>query len=182
LARIKSTLDLILEKTKHLSLSEQEKDALKQQELDQEARRHLLPFLREEKDIHSLTRWLGEAPPERRSEALDVCRNLLIQSLSPFDPNERVLMAVEKLLGGQARQEWESLLGRLKDGYADILKNALARAEDQFRELLASQGIRGPAVVPCPERTPAWKQEESKLIAQFQEAFRKGPGSTFPQR
>jgi len=45
MAKIKSTLDLIMEKTRHLSLNEEEKDALEQQQLSHQVQTPLARYL-----------------------------------------------------------------------------------------------------------------------------------------
>jgi hypothetical protein len=182
LGQIKSTLDLILEKTKHLSLTEQEKATLKQEKFADEARRHILPFLSEQREIHALSQWIEQISKDAKEEALGICAKLFIESLSPFEGNERILAGVEKLFGREARARWESLLNRLRGEFTDLRQKALARAESRFRELLESEGVRGRAVIPCAERTPEWNKEEEKLLARFQEAVQEGLGSQFHQR
>ena len=182
LAQIKSTLDLILEKTKHLHLTDQEKEALKQEESVEQVRRHLLPFLKEEREIHFLSQWLEQVPKDRREEALRISAGILIESLSPFEENKRILIGVEKLFGKEAHAKWKSLLDVSRSEFVDLRRTALTRAESQFRELLASEGIRGRAVVPCVEQTAVWLEEEKKLLDRFRAVFQAGLGSQFPHR
>ncbi|MEW6439448.1 MAG: hypothetical protein AB1640_00790 [bacterium] len=172
MAAIKSTLDLILEKTKHLSLNKDEKEVLKQQELADDVRRHVLPFLNEERELSAFQQWLTRLAPAQQDHARSICLDLFLGSLSPYHENGRVLSGVERILGETGRRAWEAALARRANNSAGLRQQALAEAEARFRELLASEGIRGSGLVPCTECTPAWKEEERRLIARFQEDLR----------
>lgn len=172
MAKIKSTLDLILEKTRHLAPTAQEKEDFKQEEISQEAKRRLLPYLREEKDLQPLMQWIEKLPPETSQEARKICAALFAESLSPFEGNERVLAAVEKILGQKTRADWEAVLSELNATYTRLRQEAWQRAEKQFLDRLAADGIRGPAIKPCTGRSEEWKQEQASILARFQTDFR----------
>lgn len=172
MAKIKSTLDLILEKTKHLTPTAQEREDFRQEEIAQEAKRRLFPYLREEKDLQPLTQWIEKLPPESSREAHGICAELFVEHLSPFEDNEKILHAVEKILGPKARADWEAVLSELHGAYARLRQEAWQRAEQRFLDRLAADGIRGPAIRPCTGRSEEWKQEQAAILARFQAEFR----------
>lgn len=172
MAKIKSTLDLILEKTKHLTPTAQEREDFRQEEIAQEAKRRFIPYLREEKDLQPLIQWIEKLPPETAGEARAICADLFAENLSPFEGNERVLDAVGKILGLKARTDWEAVLSELHEDYARLREEAWQRAEQRFLDRLAADGIRGPAIRPCTGRSEEWKQEQESILARFQTAFR----------
>lgn len=182
MAKIKSTLDLILEKTRHLAPTEQEKEDFKQEEILQEAKRRFFPYLREEKDLQPLMQWIEKLPTETSQEARRICAGLFAESLSPFEGNERVLAAVGKILGRKTRADWEAVLSELDATYARLRGEAWKRAEKRFLDRLAADGIRGPAIKPCTGRSEEWKQEQAKILAQFQTDFRSKLDSRASQR
>jgi len=182
LAKIKSTLDLILEKTKHLAPTAQEKEDFKQEEISQEAKRRFFPYLREEKDLQPLTQWIEKLPPETSQEARRICAGLFAESLSPFEGNDRVLAAVEKILGQETRVRWEAVLSELNATYARLREEAWQRAEKRFLDRLAADGIRGPAIKPCTGRSEEWKQEQASILDRFQTDFRARLDTLAPQR
>lgn len=182
MAKIKSTLDLILEKTRHLAPTAQEKEDFKQEEIFQEAKRRFFPYLREEKDLQPLTQWIEKLPPDTSREARRICAGLFAESLSPFEGNERVLAAVEKILGQNTRADWEAVLSELSTTYARLREEAWQRAEKRYLDRLAADGIRGPAIKPCTSRSEEWKQEQAGILARFQGDFRGKLDSRTSQR
>lgn len=182
MAKIKSTLDLILEKTKHLTPTAQEKEDFRQEEIAQEAKRRFFPYLREEKDLQPLAQWIEKLPPETGREARQICAELFAENLSPFEGNERVLDAVEKILGQKTRADWEAALSELGGAYGRLREEAWQRAAQRFLDRLAADGIRGPAIQPCTEKSEEWKQEQATIRARFQADFRAKIESLGPQR
>ena len=165
MAKIKSTLDLIMEKTKHLSLNEEEKNALEQKELSQRVQTPLVRYLKGERDANYLAHELDLLPPESIEEAKRLCLDFLMDRLSPVEDNQRILAAVEKLLGAAARERWEKMFAPLQSRFLDDLGKAREQAADRCREALAAAGLKGPALLPrVDEKDPTWKEEQEARL------------------
>ena len=181
MAEIKSTLDLIMEKTKHLSLNEEEKQALEQQELNQRVQVPLLRYLKEERDADHLAHELDSLPPEKREEGRSLCLDLFVDSLSPFEDKTRILAGVERLLGKTGRERWEKIIAPLEREYQEEREKAQAEATSRLREDLATAGLRGSALVPCvDEQSALWREEKEKSTKAFRDRVKKGLND--PQR
>jgi hypothetical protein len=181
MGEIKSTLDLIMEKTKHLSLNEEEKQALEKQQLNQQVQVPLLRYLKEERDADYLAHELDSLPPEKREEGRRFCLELFVDSLSPFEENTRVLAGVERLLGKTGRERWEKLISPLKREYQEEREKAQAEVTSGLREILATAGLRGSALLPCvDEQSPLWREEKEKSTKAFRARVRTGLND--PQR
>jgi len=168
MAKIKSTLDLIMEKTKHLSLNTEEKDALEQQQLNQRVQTPLVLYLKGERDANYLAHELDLLPPETIEEGKRLCLGLLMDRLSPLEDNQRILPAVEKLLGKAGRERWEETITPIERRFRDDLRKARGEAADRCREALAAAGLKGPAVLPrVDEEDPAWKEKQETRIQAF---------------
>jgi hypothetical protein len=170
MAKIKSTVDLIMEKTKHLSLNDEEKEALEQQQLFQRVQAPLLRYLQEERDANSLARELDNLPPEKRGEAKRICLELLLDRLSPFADNTRILSGVEALRGQTERERWEKTLAPLAEQHQEDLNKARAEAVARSQEALAAAGLKGSAILPkLDDQAPSWKKEREERIKAFRQ-------------
>ncbi len=168
MAKIKSTIDLIMEKTRHLALNEEEKDALAQQELEQRVQGLVVPYLKGERDAEYLAHELDRFPPETNKQARGLCLRLLMGRLSPFQDNGRILAAVERLSGGTERTRWEQVVAPLEVRYRQDAQKAREEAAVRCREALASAGLAGPALLPrVDEEDPVWKEAREAAARAF---------------
>jgi len=175
MAKIKSTLDLIMEKTQHLSLNEEEKDALEQQQLSQRVQAPLVRYLKGERDANYLAHELDLLPPETIEEGKRLCLGLLIDRLSPLEDNQRVLSGVEKILGETGRESWERTIAPIQRRFLDDLRKTREEAADRCRKALAAVGLEGPALLPrVNEQDPTWKEEQEARIQAFRASVRAG--------
>jgi hypothetical protein len=180
-AEIKSTLDLIMEKTKHLSLNDEEKHALEQQQLNQRVQVPLLRYLKEERDADYLAQELDSLPLEKREEGRRLCLELFVDSLSPFEDNTRMLAGVERLLGKTGRERWEKIVVPLEEEYREEREKAQAEAASSLRETLAAEGLKGSALLPYVDGESPHSREEKERSAQaFRARVKKGLSD--PQR
>ena len=175
MAKIKSTLDLIMEKTKHLSLNTEEKDALEQQQLNRRVQAPLVRYLKGERDANYLVHELDLLPPEKTAEGKRLCLGLLMDRLSPLEDNQRILAAVEMLVGEAGRGRWEETIAPIERRFLDDLRKAREAAADRCREALAASGLKGPAILArVDERDPTWKEEQEAHIQAFRASVKTG--------
>jgi len=173
--KIKSTIDLIMEKTRHLSLNDEEKEALEKQQLIQRVKAPLLRYLQGEKDANSLAHELDQLPPDRHDEGKRICLELLTDRLSPFEDNTRILAAVETIRGETERQRWEKTLAPLEKHHQQDLAKARAEAAARSLEGLAALGLLGSAILPClDDQDPSWKKEWEVRIKAFRDSVKTG--------
>ena len=173
MAKIKSTIDLIMEKTKHLSLNDEEKQALERQKLLQRMQASLVRDLKGERDANFLAHELHRLPPEKRDEAKRIFLELMRDRLSPFEDNTRILAGVETLQSGTERKRWEETLAPLEEQLKEELERARAEAVARSREALAAAGLRGSAILPCiDDHDTSWKKELEERINAFRQSVR----------
>ncbi len=174
MAKIKSTVDLIMEKTKHLSLNAEEKAALEKRQLGQRVQAALTPYLKGERDVNFLAHELARLPPESAEEGKRLCVELLIDGLSPSENSPRILAAAGHLLGEAERERWEKTLVPIQMEARGALQKAGEQAADRCREALAEAGLRGPALLPRPdEEDRSWKEEKEQCLEAFHARVRK---------
>ncbi len=173
MSQIKSTLDIIMEKTKHLSLNSEEKKAYKQKELAQKVGAAAIRFFNKERNADFLARELSLLPKENQQEGKKICMNLFMERLSPFEDTDRILTGAATLLDGAGYEQWKEVVSELKALYISKAEKAKEKIANQARDTLASEGIHGSAVVPnLGEASPFWKGEKEKLAKAYQEAVK----------
>jgi hypothetical protein len=163
-AEIKSTLELILEKTRHMSLSEEEKEEIRTRDLVGRLRGLIQKGL---DGTLSVSQVQAEIEAERKKNPL-TDRHLMAELVARIDPDgetERVFAIMEAVTGldpapfrrviSECRQDVE----RLRD-----------RSAENHRRALQKKGVTGSAVLPNPARDPAWQNasEERKAACRRQ--------------
>ncbi len=162
MAEIKSTLELAMERTKRFAVSEEEKDAIKQNEILQKA---TSLFHRYREGHLPLNDILKETERMERKTAIRVKEYLLsqwIDALSLDDENERILKGVESFKGrsiADVKQEFRQLASQ----YQGEKEKAKEKVRVQLIEALKKEGIWGSAVEPKLEGSQLWQKENENL-------------------
>ncbi len=157
MSEVKSTIDLIMEKTRGMSLTPNEKDRARKEKIRREVRLLVIPYLRGETSLSRLMESLSE-------EALMPALEVLAESLKIDANNSRALDGLQALVG-QAQ-----VLTSLVDDIQSILEEYEAR-RNEVRDLvgnellqeLARGGISGPAVKPAVDDNPKWLEQRKEL-------------------
>jgi hypothetical protein len=162
MAEIKSTLELAMERTKRFTISEKEKDAIKQEEILHKATRL---FHRYREGYLSLNDVLKEIERMESRAAMTVREYLLshwIDALSLTDENERILKGIESLKR-ESVDEAKQRLNRLLSQYQSEREQIKKKTEADLIEALKKDGIWGSAVEPNLEGSEPWKKENKNL-------------------
>lgn len=160
MAEIKSTLDIIMEKTKGLSLSAEEKEALKRDEQSKKIRGWLTRFLDDQVTFETARRELQENlkdPPAR-----DLLRVELIAHLHPEGDNRKVYRLMMELLKIGTEPIEEKIDAFLKGLIAERVQRL-----KHLEETLGRSGVSGPAVLPNIARDPEWTSFYKKALTEF---------------
>lgn len=181
MGEIKSTLEIIMEKTKDLTLSESEKEALQRKELANEAKGLVQKFL----DGLMNTRTL-QAAMESHKEDLALLTALLrkeaMERVAPEGNNDKAYEVLEEVLGLDATPVQRALAAFHKK-----VKDASAERQERLRNNLESLEITGPAVLPNLANDPTWStfyegskrafKEQVRLISNNQTTDAQSSGS-----
>lgn len=152
MGEIKSTLDLVMEKTRHLTLSQEEKDAQKKAEvhkrlkgLVQKYQDNLLRKDRLEKELNILKKTFDMNIDQ-------ILLNLILSSLEPGRHYKMYLELLNEIYGLNV-----SGLEKIFQDFKGAVKSA---TEERVREIKAdlakTRFISGPAVVPNLESDSEW--------------------------
>ena len=150
MGEIKSTLDLIMERTKNLSMSPEEKEENRRQEWLKKAKGWIQRFLDDLVSSEKVQEELFSSAPPQEWQGL--LKKELVDGLEPGRNNESRLLLMERLLNISKAPYREILLS--------FDKRVEAEGERQkvgLIELWAKEGISGSALVPNLEGDPLWK-------------------------
>jgi hypothetical protein len=160
MGEIKSTLDIIMDKTKNLTVTEEEKRVFKEQEM---AGRVKGLVQRYTDGVITRQRLKEEvAGLERESGNKDMVGNLFLkEALGHMElgrDNEPFLGLLESSPGSNAEAVREIL-----EDFADRLVRERDSHEERLKLWLKDLGISGSAVIPNLEADPEWKQRLEEL-------------------
>jgi hypothetical protein len=164
LGEIKSTLDLVLEKTRDLTLTKEEKLDLAREELDRKTQGlvnryldNILPLSRLKEEIQSI---------DSRESALvfKLLKNHLLAHFDPDSDNSLLASALSEIAGFDV-----SLLTVLQKEYQAEREQSERAFKERALAALEERGVSGSAVVPNLGRDPDWDQSLRSLRKRYQE-------------
>ncbi len=167
MTEIKSTIDLIMERTKSLSASPEERESYQRQEREKRLRGLLQRLL---DDNLTLDGAKDELEKEKKNgsaaEVTGVVKDALAGHVDPEADNERLFRIINELAGTPA----ETLLETLTACREEATSRKAVLAERQKKEL-ESKGITGPAVLPNAEADPQWEACRAETLAACAKRF-----------
>jgi hypothetical protein len=162
MGEIKSTLELAMERTKKVSISEKEKEEIKQKEVLQKA---TSLFHRYQEGYLPLNDILKEIEKMEKKTAIMVKEILIsqwIDALSLNDEAEKLLKGIESLKSRRT-DELKEKHHHLFSQYQREKEAVQHRVKMELIESLREIGIDGDAVEPNIEPDELWKKEKEKL-------------------
>lgn len=166
MAEIKSTLDLIMERTKGLELSAAEKAEIRLREATGTVRGWLQKF-RDGLLSPDALRSLYTEALNRSPEVRDVMKAALMDRITLDDDGGEAVALCEALLDIPPAP-----LHELRLSFLNRLKCAEDTAKHSARTRLAERGISGDAAVPNPAAAPGWTEARTAIEADFLRARR----------
>jgi len=165
MGEIKSTLDLIMEKTKNMTLTEEEKGAIRTRELKAKVRGWFQRYSDGLLTISDLMEFMEPDGPAF-DETASLMREECLARMNPETDNRKIFQIMDEILGIDSGP-FQSLI----DHFHEELEQVRAGATGDARTALHERGISGTAVVPNLQISPAWntcldnarKQFRSKL-------------------
>jgi hypothetical protein len=148
LSEIKSTIDLMMERTRGMSLSAEERADLRQEDLRKRARGLKLKLRQDPNRAEEILSPLSEEPADDRRFLESCLWELMIEEMPTDAKTLKYLDLMEKLPGAQARTQ---ALQRLRDAFREVTKSDVIDKKKiltREKKRLAALGISGSAVVP----------------------------------
>lgn len=168
MAEIKSTLEIVMEKTKGLRMSESDKEKLREEALSQKAKGLCSRYLEGQIDWEALVTDLRGRDERDRSLIKRAVYHHLVESLDISSYNDLASRAIEALANGRAKE----ILKKVHDLTTSYFKGRQKKQKKIRPDIwakLAKKGISGSAVEPNVNDSPEWKQMEKQLIRQYRE-------------
>ncbi|MFH1124417.1 MAG: hypothetical protein V1758_12235 [Pseudomonadota bacterium] len=163
MGEIKSTLEIIMEKTKGLTMSEKEKTAFQREEVEGKARGLLQKYLDGFLSLEGVQREIAAFGDEKRAMAVDILTRECLERMDPEmdgGPLFEILREVAGLDPGPfhvLQTECQRRLGEKKQERENFLLNRLKE-----------RGISGSAVIPNMAADPQWQS----VLEEMKQAFR----------
>jgi hypothetical protein len=155
MGEIKSTLDLVLEKTKNLSLSTTEKEEMDLNEAFKKVSGYIAKYRDGVLSLAAMVKEIEGFPPEMRQRVRREMARQMCSALDLSPDTDPLVTALEVL----AEPDWAEALGEVKRCRIETskaLEAARRRIEQGILAALAASGIRGSAVVAKPESDREW--------------------------
>lgn len=170
MAEIKSTLDLVLERTKNLALTAEEKESFQRREREENLRGWTMKFFNGLTDLKSLKKEMERTGRGREEEVRKIMKELVIEQLDPAGDNKKAYQILEKILGTR------------KDPYvaaSRTFQNGIASGQTEFlkkaRLRLEESGISGSAVCPDLSRDEEWNRFYQQALSDFRSQISRFP-------
>ena len=164
MGEIKSTLDLVMEKTKHLSLSDEEKQNQKKVELEKRVNGLLQKY---QDQVLSMDQLLGEYTRIKQELSLPDDSFLVNQTINKIDltGDNRYLLVLLKQFCGSGIDGIETLLNEFQDEFNSAASYRLVELRE---DLARKHSISGSAVVPNLQADEVWQSEAGEIRSRFE--------------
>ena len=167
MAEIKSTLELALERTKHLVMSEEEKKQMQAEGYLEKIPGHVQKFLDGQMELIDLVKALDAIPSEHRNQARKRFVKHLLERAG-LDDCHRVLEALKVAPVSEIEavvSDMESLCRKKSESTSQLETELRQEAEEKLRR----KQISGDAVVLAPEKNGRFVE----LVREFTDFFEK---------
>ena len=166
MGEIKSTLELAMERTRKLAITQEEKEEIKRQELLKKATGLCHRYMEGRVPLHEILRQIERMADQEKSKVKKVLLSQWVEALSLESDHERLFDGIESLRGMKVsglREKFQLLVSE----YQVERKKTEQDIERQAIEELKTEGIFGTAVVPRLEGNPKWRECTQAMTALF---------------
>ena len=164
MGEIKSTLDIIMEKTKGLTMSDEEKRAFQKSEVEGKVRGLLQKYLDGFMDLDILREEINAFGENRHKMAREALIKGCMDRIDPEEENTPIFDLLEHLsdvASGPIRKAQTEFYRDLEEGRAVREKGLMERLQER--------GISGSAVIPNLNADPEWVRYRSEMGERFKE-------------
>ena len=167
MGEIKSTLDLVMEKTRHLKLSQEEKEEQKQDEIQKRIKGLIFKYQDKSINKQQLKNDVEDLRSSYREIADQALRSEILDGVDLDKDNTSRLELLKEICG----LEVNGLEAMLHD-YLGLMVESASKRMKQIKENLSEKRfISGSAVVPNLERDREWLEDVRAIKNKFAEKF-----------
>jgi hypothetical protein len=162
MAEIKSTLELALERTKKMAISEKEKEEIRQKKLLEKAKGLFHRYREGHAPLSELRKEIERMDDKTSAAVKDFLLSQWIDALSLKDEDERLIKGIEWLKNGRL-EETMRRFRQLSSQYREETEKIRQETRTQLVEALKGEGIAGSAIEPNVEGSLPGKEAVEKL-------------------
>ena len=166
MAEIKSTLDLVLERTKNLTMTEEEKSSLQKKELEGRIKGWVRKYRDGLMDLNAVKTGMSAIPKKERKASRDILKNLVLENLPAQGDDLKILDILEGILE-ESREPYLAA----REHFQKTLAIERSRCLEVLKAGLAERGISGSAVTPNLDRDASWEIVHQKTLAEFRKGL-----------
>lgn len=166
MGEIKSSIELAMERTARIKLSQEEREKLRADEVHSKAKGLVNRFLEVDLHLREIEKELSKYDPDHRKELERLMFRLLSEALQLDRDNSLILEGLEKL-----KPESHKTTAQIRDlvsAYHKRREQELGKVTEGHRLRLKQMGISGSAVVPKVPESPEWKTAEASFKPDFE--------------
>jgi hypothetical protein len=164
MAEIKSTMDLVLEKTRNLTLTSEDKQKLAREELERKVQGLVHRYLDQLIPLSRLNEEMEKIAGTEKDLSVQLLKTHLLAHLDFDCDNSNILSALEEVAGVDTAS-----LVNLKGEYQSEKEEAKKGITEKSLERLQEKGVSGSAVMPNLGNDPNWTQFLEGLHKRYQE-------------
>ena len=157
MGEIRSTMDIIMEKTKNLSMTDEEKKAFKRQETEGKIKGLIQKYVDGQVGIEKLKEDIADLRIQDQEELQKTIRKEAIALIQPGESNAPLLEILSSVVDVDINP-----IMKLLDDFDSKVEHERAERERVLREELRKKGIRGSAVMPNLDADEAWGKVQSE--------------------
>ena len=161
MAEIKSTLDLIMERTKNLTMTEDEKKAVQKKELEGRIKGYVQKYIDGIVDIIDMRSYV-ESEESKFPELRQILRQEILEHIQPDSDNGKLLLVLEQVLGTAPKP-----IDKLIASFRNNINTAMVSRKKNLKKELERKRISGSSVVPNLDRDEVWQEHIKKLKSDF---------------
>ncbi len=168
MAEIKSTLELAMERTKRFTLSEKEREEIKQRETIQKAASLFHRYQAGNLQLNEILKEMEKMDEGTSEEVKKWLLSKWIDTLSLEEDPEKIFKAIEFFSSKKIddlKKNHDLLFSQYQEEMSEVEKSL----KNQFLEELRAKGIYGGAIDPKLEGTERWISEKERLIGSYRE-------------
>jgi hypothetical protein len=162
MAEIKSTLELALERTKKIAISEKEKEEIRQKKLMEKAQGLFHRYREGHAPLSELQKEIERMDEKTSAAVRDFLLSQWIDALSLKAEDERLIKGIQWLKNGRLEGTPQGFR-QLSSQYRQEMEKIRQETRTQLVEALKSDGITGSAIEPNVEGDLLWKEAVEKL-------------------
>ncbi|MEA1935353.1 MAG: hypothetical protein U9M96_00850 [Thermodesulfobacteriota bacterium] len=158
MAEIKSTLDIIMEKTNNLTMTEEEKEELRRTELAEKAKGWVQKYMDNLIKQEKLKSELKKEGKDKYSELQKILKNELLERLQPDGDNVKIFQLIKGILDIK-KDPFVKIINEFQKEVASEKSNRL----ENRKKLLTKRRFFGSAVIPNLALDESWGIHYKKL-------------------